>query len=417
MGKRSEFQEDTINAFIDKINNGESIDYTLENNPMIKHLVLYKVASNIAQTLLNAPFNQMDSVINQSLSSLGILTDVDRVYIFLCNDDLSKMSNTHEWCNNNVEAAIDMLQDLDTDIFPWWMKQLKLKQIINIYDVNQMSADQVGEQSILQEQNIQSVLVAPLFDKSKLIGFLGFDSVRSKKHWDAELDPLLLLCDVYTVALKRIHEESKIQSEMDIMTTLYKQSIATLSGIIEIYDPYTHIHQIRVAELAKALSLKLGYSLEKAEVIYTAGLLHDLGKIHIPSQILNKPTVLNEVETELVKQHCVLGYDIIKKIDFPWPIKDYVLQHHEKNDGSGYPVGLKGNQILREAKILCVSDIVESLQSKRIYRSDYSLASALKFINDNRKDLFDEDIVDACIDLFMKDGFVFTTKDTDIKRR
>ncbi|GAG56809.1 unnamed protein product, partial [marine sediment metagenome] len=145
----------------------------------------------------------------------------------------------------------------------------------------------------------------------------------------------------------------------------------------------------------------------KIEGIQIAALVHDIGKINIPAEILSKPSKLNEMEFSLIKNHPKVGYDILRKIDFPWPVAKIVLQHHEKIDGSGYPQGLKGEKILLEAKIIGVADVVEAMSSHRPYRPSLGIDKALEEIIQNRGVLYDPEVVDVCLKLFKEKDFKF----------
>lgn len=146
---------------------------------------------------------------------------------------------------------------------------------------------------------------------------------------------------------------------------------------------------------------------EQVQGIHLAAIIHDLGKIHIPAEILSKPGKLNNIEFMLIKTHPEEGYNILKDVKFPWPIADIILQHHEKLDGSGYPQGLKGDEILLEAKIICVADIVEAMSSHRPYRASLGIEPALEEIRRGRGIWYDASVVDACLKLFHDNRFSF----------
>ena len=177
--------------------------------------------------------------------------------------------------------------------------------------------------------------------------------------------------------------------------------------IVESRDPYTAGHQDRVANLAGAIAIEMNLRENQVEGIRMAGSIHDLGKISVPAEILSKPSRLTEIEFALIKTHPRVGYDIIADIDFPWPIAQMVLQHHERMDGSGYPQGLSGQDILLEARILCVADVVEAMASHRPYRSALGIDVALKEISDNAGKLYDPEAADAVLKLFREKGFTF----------
>jgi PAS domain S-box-containing protein/putative nucleotidyltransferase with HDIG domain len=192
----------------------------------------------------------------------------------------------------------------------------------------------------------------------------------------------------------------------------HEQSRKTLDGIthaiaatIELRDPYTAGHQTRVAHLAQAIAREMNFPEEMCSQIYTAGLIHDIGKICIPAEILSKPGDLNAIEHSLIKLHSQAGYDILKNIDFPYPIARWVLEHHELLDGSGYPVGLTGDQISPQARILTVADVLEAMSSHRPYRASLGMNKALTELKTNKNKLYDGNVVDACIRLFKEKGF------------
>jgi PAS domain S-box-containing protein/putative nucleotidyltransferase with HDIG domain len=199
---------------------------------------------------------------------------------------------------------------------------------------------------------------------------------------------------------KRRQAEEKLKKTMDA-------ALQTMSKIIEVKDPYTAGHQQRVSQLAAAIAKELDLSQDKVEGIRVASLIHDIGKIGIPSEILSKSTALSDIEFSLIKAHAQIGYDILKSIDFSYPVAQIVLQHHEKMDGSGYPNGLREENILQEAKIICVADVVEAMSSHRPYRPALGIDAALEEISQNKGILYDAEVVNVCLNLFKKKGFKF----------
>jgi len=176
-----------------------------------------------------------------------------------------------------------------------------------------------------------------------------------------------------------------------------------LASTAEIRDPYTSGHQKNVTKLASSIAEHMGLSAELIKGLRIAGLLHDIGKISVPAEILSKPGKITKDERNIIKNHCRVGYDILKGIEFPWPIAKIVLQHHERMDGSGYPLGIRGEEILLEARIIAVADVIEAMSSHRPYRAALGLDEALEEIRKNRGISFDPEVVDACLDLAAKD--------------
>jgi len=182
-------------------------------------------------------------------------------------------------------------------------------------------------------------------------------------------------------------------------------SITAIAATVEIRDPYTAGHQRRVAQLAIAIARELQLPEDWIEGLHLASVVHDVGKIQIPAEILSKPGRLTDLEFKLIKEHSQAGYEILKSIEFPWPIAQIVVQHHERLDGSGYPHGLKDKDILLEAKILGVADVVEAMMSHRPYRPGLGIDAALEEITKNSGVFYDPIVVDACLMLFRQKGF------------
>jgi putative nucleotidyltransferase with HDIG domain len=185
-------------------------------------------------------------------------------------------------------------------------------------------------------------------------------------------------------------------------------TIQAMALAVEMRDPYTSGHQARVAELAQVIAEEINMPPEDVEGVYMAASIHDIGKISLPAEILSKPVQLTEIERKMIQAHATVGYDILKGIDFSWPIAQILLQHHERMDGSGYPRGIRGKEILMEARIVGVSDVVETMASHRPYRPSIGLDKALDEIFNNKGTLYDEQVVDACLRLINEKGFTFT---------
>ncbi len=212
---------------------------------------------------------------------------------------------------------------------------------------------------------------------------------------------------------KKAQEE--IKRTVERLKRRLEETVNALASIAEKRDPYTAGHQQRVAQLAGAIAREMNLPEDRIESVVVAATLHDIGKIYEPSEILSKPDILTDIEFLMMKVHPEIGYDILKNIDFPWPVAQIVRQHHERIDGSGYPDGLRDKDILLEAKILAVADVVEAMASHRPYRSALGIETALKEISKNRGIIYDRNVVNTCIKLFKKKEFVFRLhKDHDV---
>ena len=196
------------------------------------------------------------------------------------------------------------------------------------------------------------------------------------------------------------------KSEKRLQKTM-EDIIYTIGKIAETRDPYTSGHQKNVSQIATFIAQEMKLPQDRIEGIRITSLVHDIGKISLPAEILNKPTKLSEIEYSLIKDHSQVGYDVLKSIEFPWPVAQIVLQHHERLNGSGYPQGLEGEDILLEAKIIGVVDVVEAMSSHRPYRPALGIDKALEEISKNKGILYDPEVVDACLKLFKKKEFKF----------
>lgn len=204
---------------------------------------------------------------------------------------------------------------------------------------------------------------------------------------------------------ERKRADRKLQQTLDSLKKAVGVTIEVLVSVLESKDPYTAGHQSRVVHLACAIAAQMGLSAERIDGIRMAGAIHDIGKISIPSEILTKPTRLSDIEFTLIKEHAQTGYEILGNVEFPWPLAQIIYQHHERINGSGYPRGLKGDEILLEARIMAVADVVEAMAYHRPYRPALGIEAAHSEINKNKGILFDEAVVDACLTLFREKGY------------
>ncbi|HML60297.1 MAG TPA: response regulator [Solidesulfovibrio sp.] len=204
------------------------------------------------------------------------------------------------------------------------------------------------------------------------------------------------------ISRRREVEQALRESVVGLRRTL-EETVNALTVTSETRDPFTAGHQERVSRLASALAARLGCDADACEGIRVAGLVHDIGKIHVPSEILAKPQSLTPIEIGIVRDHSRVGYEILKDIPFPWPVARMVLEHHERMDGSGYPGGLSGEALLQGSRILAVADVAEAMTSHRPYRAAFPLAAMLDELRLGRGMRYDADVVDACLDV-LTDG-------------
>jgi PAS domain S-box-containing protein len=223
---------------------------------------------------------------------------------------------------------------------------------------------------------------------------------------DSDGQPIGILAVARNIAERKHAEEERRQSTEKLIIAM-EATIEAMALTVKMRDQYTAGHQRRVTKLAIAIAEEIGLPKDEIDGIRLAGIVHDIGKINVPAEILSKPGQLSEMEFGLIKAHPQIGYDILKTVEFPWPIATGVLQHHERMNGSGYPAGLSGEDIILEARILAVADVVEAMSSHRPYRPALGIDRALEEITNNKGILYDADVVDACLRLFTEKGFEF----------
>jgi putative nucleotidyltransferase with HDIG domain len=210
---------------------------------------------------------------------------------------------------------------------------------------------------------------------------------------------------IVTDIIDRKQAEDALQRSYDQLRETFISTVNALVSMVEMKDPYTAGHQRWATRLACAIAEEMNLAEERIEGIRMAGLIHDIGKNSVPMEILNKPCRISEMEFNIIKMHPETGYNILKEVEFPWPIAQIVLEHHERLDGSGYPQGLKDCKIMLEAKILGVADVVEAMASHRPYRPAIGIEAALEEITKNKGVLYDPEVVDVCTTVFIEKGF------------
>ncbi len=234
-------------------------------------------------------------------------------------------------------------------------------------------------------------------------------SLTVEPVWDENGNVIESRSSIIDISERKLAEADRHHFAERLESSLL-QTIQAIALTIEKRDPYTSGHQQRVAELAVAIGEKLGLSQHRIEGLRLGALIHDIGKVYVPTEILNRPGRLDDAQFLLIRSHPQVGYDIVKGIDFPWPLAKMVAQHHERLDGSGYPQGLKGDDILFESRILAVADVVEAMASHRPYRPALPLETAMEEIESHQSDWFDPSVTEACLRLFREDGFRWTGK-------
>jgi len=305
-----------------------------------------------------------------------------------------------------------------------------------------LAADAAEARKFIKDQNFELILCDVNMPGESGIDFIGYVAAEYPDTAtmmvtavdDPKIAEMALDVGIYGYLIKPFNVNEVIinirnslrRRELEIADRTYRRNLEqkveertaelqkTLSGVIyaltmtvEYRDPYTAGHQQRVADLASTIAKEMGFPEDKIMGIRMAGALHDIGKIAVPVEILSKPGRLSKTEFELIKNHSQVGHDILNSIKFPWPLSQIILQHHERMDGSGYPNGLLGKEILIEARIIGVADVVEAMASHRPYRPALGIDKALEEISINKGKLYDVEVVNACLKVFKDKGFKF----------
>ncbi|MFO7964725.1 MAG: response regulator [Desulfobacterales bacterium] len=346
---------------------------------------------------------------NDAAGSAGILVVDDEESICRLLSDILEFDGYHCLTANDSEAARAVLKSHTVDLVLSDINMpgesgLDFIQFVfdNYPDIAVIMVTAMDDTSLagqLFELGVYDYITKPITRSGVLISVSNALTRRSLEITNRS----------YRDGLEKMVEErtKSIQNIMEKLRQTLDGMIHTIALTVETRDPYTAGHQRRVADLARAIAVEMELSDEVVEGSYLAGLIHDLGKISIPAEILSKPGLLSKNEFNLIKEHPRIGYEILQDIEFPWPIADIVLQHHERFDGSGYPQGLKGDDILLQARIIAVADVVEAVASHRPYRAALGIDIAMDEIRQNAGTFYDPKITKVCMDLFKNKGYRF----------
>ena len=319
--------------------------------------------------------------ISENFSSSLMKNSTNPIIVFNADASIRYVNKAHE--NITGFKSSEILGKKPP--FPWWPKEIRDRKKLKIFLKKGLNKYELFFNNKNGEKLWVEISGKPVFSNGKLNYTIS--------NW-------------VDVTGRKIMEDN-LKVSYHKLQKILEGTIHTLAGIVEIKDPYTSSHQKRVSKLAVAISNELGIESKIIEGIRIAANIHDIGKINIPASILSKPGKLSNIEFDMIKTHSQAGYEMIKEIEFPMPIAEIILQHHEKLDGSGYPRGLKDKDIMFEAKILTVTDVVEAMSSDRPYRPALGLDKAIEEIKKNKGILYDPGIVDACIKVITKKGFRF----------
>jgi HD-GYP domain-containing protein (c-di-GMP phosphodiesterase class II) len=356
--------------------------------------------------------SSVDVVIPQALETIGKALRADRVLVtenIRPDDKASPITLTFIWQRPDVPVQVSTeffrtnpdLKAADVTAYLAPLAEGKA-----VFAIASHAPD--GMRRLLDTIHTKSILFVPIYAEQQRWGVVSIDDCYSDRTWSAaEIDSLKTFASMVGGAVTRVAAYQRIENAL-------QTAVAALASMAEQRDPYTAGHQRRVAELAAAIAGEMGLSKDRIQGLYMASVIHDIGKNGVPAEILTKPGRLTPIEFALIQTHAQLGYDIVKGIDFPWPVGLIILQHHERLDGSGYPQGLTGREILLEAKILAVADVVEAMMAHRPHRPALGIDAALAELEKGEGRLYDPAAVKVCRTLFRDKGFKFSSPKSDV---
>lgn len=260
-------------------------------------------------------------------------------------------------------------------------------------------------QEVVCQWGVKTGVTVPIYSSNEIIAALSVFSRRDGAFDKEFVEYLTEVASNVAIGIHNLRLDKKLHATLASLRKSLDGTVEAVARMVELRDPYTAGHERRVSQLACAIGNEMRLPERQVEGLRVIGYLHDIGKIAVPAEILSKPTMLSNIEVAMIQNHARSGYDILKDLEFPWPVAQAVLQHHERLDGSGYPQGLQEQDIILEAKILMVADVVEAMATHRPYRASRGLDAAINEITINQGKLYDSDVVTACVRLFAERGF------------
>jgi PAS domain S-box-containing protein len=343
--------------------------------------------------------HQLDEALLQCLDTIIQLSEMDCGRIYLMDQASGDLNLI---CHRNLSPAfIKSVSHYKADS-TYARLVLQGKPLFTRYSEFDLPLDEVRK-----AEKLRAFAVLPLIFENQVIGCLNLGSKKLDDVSEINRKVLKSVAILIGEGITRLQIEEELKLSYQKLQKALKSTIQAIALILEKRDPYTAGHQKRMTKLACAIAEEISLPKDKIEGLYIAGIIHDIGKINIPTEILSKPGRLSEIELSLIQTHPQVGSDILKEMDLPGEVSAIVLQHHERMDGSGYPSGLSGEAILLEARILAVADVVEAMASHRPYRPALGLDKAWEEITQNKGKLYDLEVVDVCLKLFKEKGFKF----------
>ncbi len=345
------------------------------------------------------PSDDVDSLVLQSLEDFGRFFGACFCRLAQFGPDGGTVRSMG-WHLSPPEPELkDLMDTLSVEDIPWIWSRLDQDDVVMLDGLKSLPESAVVERRIFACSHGDRFMLYPLFLRGALSGMIVIGKKLVEQERADGMSNFYVFSSIISAALERHESKQTLVANYDTIRRTFESSIKTMGEMLAARDPYTARHQRNVSVLADLIAMRLGMADDVREGLRIASLVHDLGKIRIPAEILNKPGTLSSLEFDLIREHPAIGSEILSNIQFPWPVSVIVAQHHERMNGSGYPCGLLGDEILPQARVLAVADVVEAMTSHRPYRAGLGLPAALEEIKNGRGILYDSPAVDACLDL------------------
>jgi PAS domain S-box-containing protein len=375
---------------------------------MIKHCIEQKVGwknFNIRRVHKDGSIRSFESTASPIVNTAGQVegfSGIDRDIT-----ERKRMEAALQAANDELEQRVanrtDELERVNDELRTEIMERKRMEAALQAAhdELEQRMADRTDEL-----ERVNDELRTEITERKRMEAALQAAHDELEKRVSDRTDELARVADEFrTEIAKREKVEEQLQYTLDSFQKTVGMTLQVMGSTVEIKDPYTAGHQTRSATIARNIARMMGLSRDQINIVRMASSIHDIGKLSIPVEILSKPGKLSEIEFPLIREHAKRGYEILKEIEFPWPLAEIIHQHHERMDGSGYPRNLKGDEICVEARIMAVADVVEAMASPRPYRPALGIEAALEEIERNRGTLYDNTVADACLQLFRDNGF------------
>ena len=371
----------------------------LADGQVNRRLHMEETVSDVVSSLIRHGVEETDEAIMAALESAGALLSGEHCFTWLAEPDEGNTRGAYEWCAERVSPLIYEFSAVVRTCFPWLTETMRKSGFVQFDRPGDIPPEAEALRHFMESAEVESMLAVPMRDRNETIGIVG---VLGHPHGERSAESVTFLRTMAAAlasALERRRANAALRSSFESLRSTVNGTVDALSRLGEARDSYTAGHQQRVAELACRMAAEMGFPEDRIEGIRVASKLHDIGKIRVPGEILSKPGALDELEFGIIKTHPKVGYEILRSVEFPWPVAEVALQHHERLDGSGYPQGLAGDEILPEARIVAVADVVEAMCTHRPYRAALPVSAAIEELSKNRGRLYGPTAVDACLKL------------------